>query len=238
MIDIHSHILPGVDDGARDFDSAIAAVKWLVRQGVTDIIATPHYVVESEYVSPVSANSKLLDELQGRLDKEGVLVNLYLGNEIYINEKIAELVAAGEITGLASSRYLLVELPLSGEYMNYEGYLQELINAGFIVVLAHPERYESFQDDYQLVRNLDEIGVMFQCNLRSFLGFYGVEAERLVHKLAREKMIFVLASDTHRAGREEYLVQARGKLSRFYNEREISQLLEVNPRRILFDKIA
>ena len=85
MIDAHSHILPGIDDGARTLADSIEIVKWLVGQGVTDVIATPHYVDETNFVSPRAKNLKLLSDLRKKLKTEGVKVEIHLGNEIYIN---------------------------------------------------------------------------------------------------------------------------------------------------------
>ena len=233
MIDIHSHILPGVDDGARNFDEAIEIAKWLVRQGVTDLVATPHYIVESDFMSPRADNLKLLNKLQHRLDAAGVKLRLYLGNEIYINKFIDRLVEAEEISPLANSKYLLVELPLHTEFSNYEGYLCDLNAKGYQVILAHPERYEIIQEDYQKARDLYEDGVLLQCNLRSVVGHYGKEAERVVKRLARDKMIFTFGSDTHRVGSSYYLVQAQKKLTRYYNPRELSILLSINMKKVL-----
>ncbi|MBR3236563.1 hypothetical protein IKF92_02710 [Candidatus Saccharibacteria bacterium] len=231
MIDIHSHVLPGVDDGSRNFDESIETIKWLFDQGVTDLIATPHYVCESDYTSPRSKNLELLRELQARLKAAGIDVKLYLGNEIYINERIPELLEAGELSPLADSEYLLVELPLNSEFPNYEGYLCELREKGFKVVLAHPERYSIVQDDFQKVRDLYEDGILLQSNLRSIIGTYGNGAERVIKKLAREKMIFAFGSDTHRTGRSDYLIQARKKLLKYYNPRELALILDVNLRK-------
>ena len=233
MIDIHSHILPGVDDGARTFDDSIAIADWLVRQGVTDLIATPHYIDETIYVSPRATNLELMDELQRRLGASGIHLNLYLGNEIYICENIAELVEAGKMSPLAGSDYLLVELPLNGDFPNYEDHLCALMGIGYKVILAHPERYATVQEDYQKVLDLYEDGILLQCNLRSILGTYGKEAERTVKRLAKDRLIFTFGSDTHRPGRMDYLTLALKKLGKYYNERELNQVLEANPRMIL-----
>ncbi|MBQ3452761.1 hypothetical protein IJG28_00965 [Candidatus Saccharibacteria bacterium] len=233
MIDIHSHILPGVDDGARDFEDSISCVSWLARQGFTDIVATPHYIVDTDYVSRREVNAKLVRELQEKLSAKKIGVRIWLGNEIYIDTKILELVGDGKISTLGQGKHLLVELPINGEFENYADYLGEMMDSGHKVVLAHPERYGIFQEDYQKVVEMYNMGILLQCNFRSILGKYGKEAEKLVRRVARDKLIYVLASDTHRAGRADYVTEAIKKFSRYYNPREISQLTTVNPGKIV-----
>ena len=233
MIDTHSHILPGVDDGARDFDESVEIVKSLVSQGVTDIIATPHYVVESTFDSPRAKNIELLAQLRERLEKENVPVNLYLGNEIFFNEEIPQLVSGGLISPLVDSKYLLVEISLSGESTGFSEYFLELMNLGYKVVFAHPERYLITQNNYEILGNLYEMGVLFQCNMGSVVGKYGKAAKKLVRRLAKEKKIFMLGSDSHRPLRSDMIIEARKKLSRYYDKEELEQVLIGNARSII-----
>ena len=236
MIDTHSHILPGIDDGSRDIAESIAMVQKLVSQGVTDIIATPHYMDGTTFVSPRKKNLKLLEELKQALVDEGVKVNLYLGNEIFIDEKIPKLVKASKISPMADSKYLLVELPLDDEFPNYEGYLQDLINCGFKVVLAHPERYTIIQENYEIVKNLSKMGVLMQCNVGSFVGRYGKQAKKTIKRMAKDKLIFMLGSDIHRCGRHDYIAMAQKKLTKYYSEHELRWIMTGNAKKIIGKK--
>ena len=233
MIDVHSHILPGIDDGARDFEHSIDILRELSSYGVTDVIATPHYISETEYVSTVLDNSKLLDELKDRIETEKIGINLYLGNEIYIEKNISVLLDKNKITPLAKSKYLLIELPLNEEFPNYAEHFKSLMENGYEVLLAHPERYVIFQNDYDLLLELCEMGVKLQCNLGSVYGKYGKEAKILLKRLAKEKKIFVFGSDVHRPGGKRNLDLARKKLSRLYNERELEKVLTLNAKKII-----
>lgn len=232
MIDLHSHILPGIDDGAADLDASVELVRELANNGVTDVVATPHYIDETIYTSPAAANLRLLQDLQKRLDDEGVDVKVHLGNEIYIFPKIAEFVQKGEVVTLADSSYLLVELPMSGDYPGYADILLALLRAGYQVVLAHPERYTSFQDDFSLVYELVEMGVLLQCNLGSLAGQYGKSAFKTARRLAKEKMIFGVGSDIHHV-HPGLLAEGLRKLSKFYSDTELEEILVENPRKIL-----
>lgn len=233
IIDIHTHILPGVDDGAKTLADSIRILRWLANQGVTDVIATPHYIDETEYNSSRSTNLKILDNLKSRLEADDIPVNVYLGNEIYIDDKIAELILAGKISAMADSKYLLVELPMNDEFLNYEDYLCDLMNKGYKIVLAHPERYSIIQKNYKIAKKLHKMGVLFQCNFGSLIGKYGINARRTIRKMARDKIIFAFGSDVHHCGRKDYITLACEKLLRYYTKREISQLLMINPEKIL-----
>lgn len=233
MIDIHSHILPGIDDGAADVDASLILIRELVDNGVTDIVATPHYVDETNYVSNVAANTKLMKNLAARLKKEKINVELHLGNEIYICPKILKLLADGEISALNGSKYLLVELPMSGEYPGYMDAFMELQRAGYKVILAHPERYTAFFKDFDSIRELYDMGVLLQCNLGSFIGHYGKQPRKIAEKLAKNDMIFAVASDIHHPRGPKFMPAVMKRLSKFYGTFELEDILEKNPRKIL-----
>ncbi|MBR3322291.1 phosphoesterase [Candidatus Saccharibacteria bacterium] len=233
MIDIHAHILPGVDDGARTFDVSANMIRELWEQGVTKIIATPHYVDETIYMSSKETNLELLLKLRQKLVDEKVGVEVYLGNEIYINEKIGDLIEKGEIATLADSKYILVELPMSGEYPGYKDVLVELMEDGYKVILAHPERYVAIQEDFEIVRELCDAGILLQCNMGSIIGQYGKSAKKTIQKLAKNKMIFAFGSDIHHCHDRRDLLVAQDRLKKYYNDTELAILLVDNPGKIL-----
>ena len=233
MIDIHSHIIPGVDDGARNFDESVGIIKELAAQGVTDIIASPHFVNETIYVSPAKSNKELLEKLRGFLKDEGVEVNLYLGNEIFIDEDILGLLKKGLVSPLVGSKYLLVELPFSETSMSYEDIFASLLENGYKVLLAHPERYPFFHDDYEKLVELYKNGVLFQCNMASLVGKYGKNAFKTVRRLAKDDFIFAFGNDAHHFGHNGYVKAAMKKLSKYYDNNGLKRVLEGNAKKIL-----
>lgn len=233
MIDIHSHILPGIDDGAVTLEDSVDIVRELASQGVTDIIATPHYIEETIYMSLRTRNLRLIDELKQELADKEIAVNIYLGNEIYINEQISELLEKGEISPLADSDYILVELPMSGDYPNYMDILANLMQKGFKVILAHPERYAAIQKNPKIAEELHEMGVFLQCNTGSITGQYGKHAYKVAKMLAKRKMIFAFGSDIHHCRGEDSISQAKKKLGKYYKGDELTKVLVENPREIL-----
>ncbi len=234
MIDIHSHIIPGIDDGARSFEESINVIRELHSQGVTDIIATPHFVNETSYTSPRSENRKLLTKLRRELKKAEIDVKLYLGNEIFIDNNILSLVKNKTIEPLAGSKYLLVELPFNDDVSNYEDIFAVLMENKYKVVLAHPERYTYFYKSYDKLEDLFRMGVLFQCNMGSLTGKYGKPAMKMVKKLAKDKYIFAFGNDAHHHGRNGFIGLATKRLSKFYSEDELEEVLVKNAKTIIF----
>ncbi len=232
FIDLHSHVLPGIDDGAADMEASLDLVRELSASGATDIFVTPHYVDETIYTSMRSFNLELLAKLREAISNAGLDARIHLGNEIYITPKIIELIEAGAISTLDNSMYVLMELPMSGEFPGYEDIILLALRSGYRVILAHPERYTSFQDDFSLVYNLREMGVLFQSNIGSFAGQYGKTVYKTAVRLARERLIFGMGSDIHHV-HPGLLSDGLLELSRLYDERGLEEILVGNPGKIL-----
>lgn len=234
MVDIHTHLLYGVDDGSKSIEESISIIENLSNAGVTDIILTPHYINYSNYNSSKTNNEIRMQNLKSELSRENIKVNLYLGNEIYIDDEIITLLQNGVMSSMNNSKYLLIELPMSGNHESYYDIFLDLINLGYIVILAHPERYTSFQKDISKVYELQEIGVLFQCNIGSILGDYGKDAKKTIKKLLKEKLVTFIASDIHH-GKKDYMFveKVKDKIKKYLTDNEINDLFENNARKIL-----
>ena len=233
MIDIHSHVLPGIDDGSKNITMSLDILKGLEEQGVTDLICTPHYIAETSQVSPRSKNLELLEKLQKSAEKKGLKIKLYLGNEIYIDKDISKLLRLKKISPLGKSKYLLVELPMSGEFEQYEDILLNLIQKKWKVILAHPERYHSFQKNYSKITELHNQGILLQCNLGSFIGQYGKHAKKTAQKIAKDKLIYCVGTDIHHTRDYTEIAKAQKKLRKYYEFYELDAILVQNPLKIV-----
>ena len=233
MIDIHSHLLYGIDDGSQSIEDSVDIIRNLSKIGYTDIILTPHYISHSKYSSSKDNNLILLDNLKNALNIQNINVNLYLGNEIYINHHISNLLESGEISSLNDSKYLLIELPMNGEY-DYMDVFEDLIYDGYKIILAHPERYHSFQRDFDKIYELEEIGVYFQCNIESILGSYGKGAVKMVKRMFKEKKVSFLATDIHHKKRDYgKFERAKRKIRKYLSSSQLDELLIKNPSMII-----
>ena len=233
MIDIHNHLLYGIDDGSKSIEDSVKIIREMSKIGYTDIILTPHYISHSKYNSPRDKNLILLENLRNALGENGIDINLYLGNEIYINHHIGDLLDNGKISSLNGSKYLLIELPMNGEY-DYMDVFEDLIYDGYKVILAHPERYHAFQKDFDKIYDLEEIGVYFQCNIESILGSYGKGAIKMVKRMYKEKKVSFLATDIHHKKRDYgKFDKAKKKIRKFLSSSEMEELLVENPSKII-----
>jgi protein-tyrosine phosphatase len=205
MIDFHSHILPGVDDGFKSMDDSLEELKIASEEGITDIVLTPHYICDSSYSSSASDNKKIFNKLVKQKDKLGINVNLYLSNEIYINDNIDKLIKSKKINPI-NNKYLLIELPLNNNLINAENIIFDLISKGYKVILAHPERYMIFKKDRKRIDKYLSMGVMLQGNYKSLFGKYGKEAKKLLKYLLKTKKITFLGSDIHK--NESYRIKS------------------------------
>ena len=233
MIDIHSHLIYGVDDGAKTLEDSVSIIKDLKNWGYTDLIITPHYITETVYTSPRQDNRIKLAKIQNRLRDEDIDINIYLGNEIYIDRGIEDLLKNYQISPLADTKFLLIELPMSGEFDDYESILTSLVLKGYRVILAHPERYHSFQKNYKKIEYLYNNGIFLQVNLGSLTGKYGKKAEKLAKKLLKDDLVFTLATDIHHKTDTSKFIDALKKLEKCVGAIKADELLNKNPRQIL-----
>lgn len=232
MIDLHNHSLPGVDDGSTSFAESLEMIKGLSEHGITDIFLTPHYIAGTNQDSPRFENTNRYNFLRAAVRHNRIPVNLHLGNEIYINREIEKLIRFGQIKTLSDSEFLLIELPMSGKYPDYESILLQLIQSGYRVILAHPERYYSFQKDYNHILELNSIGVLFQCNLGSLIDQYGKEARKTLLKMIKDDLVFAFGTDLHHVRDFSEIDQAIEILEKYYSHADLERVLEGNARQI------
>lgn len=198
MTDVHSHILFGIDDGSRDIDESILILKKLKNVGFDSVILTPHFIFDSNYNSTYKDNYNIFNELKERIKKENLNIDIYLGNEIFINNNIVELLKNNMISGLNNSKYLLIEFPFHNKILNLEDILYEIKCQGYEVVIAHPERYDYFKENYDFVDNLRKDGFFFQANYSSILGYYGKDSAKLLKYMLKKHYIDFFGTDIHR----------------------------------------
>lgn len=197
MKDLHSHLLFGIDDGCSDINESIKLIKNAAEQGITDVILTPHYIEESKYNCGNKNKKELFDRLVEEVNKNGINVNLYLGNEVYITEDFIKLMKDKEIMTLNNSKYLLLEFPLGNMFHNTKDLIYELVVAGYVPIIAHPERYKIFQKHPDHMEEYLRMGVLLQGNYKSLFGKYGNDAKKTLKYFLQKGWITFLGSDCH-----------------------------------------
>lgn len=230
-VDLHTHILPGIDDGSQDILESITIINQLYHNGVTDIVLTPHYIQNTNYNANHIIKERILSELRSHLGSNKV--RLYLGSEVYLCENIIELLERHEISTINNTKYMLVELPLTGYLNNLQNILCDLTSYGIIPIIAHPERYAFLQDNKEEIEKLLEFNCLLQCNVESLTGKYGKKAERLMKWLLKQNLVQFIATDTHSFDEENKLKKSYQKLRRLIGNHKFEELTEINPRKVL-----
>lgn len=235
MIDLHAHILPGLDDGAASWEDALEMAQMAADSGVTVLAATSHsnlpHLNEETWVMRYRT---CLRKLQRLLEQERVPLRLVEGMEIFAGKDVVRKLRSGQLLPLNQTRYVLVEFPMDVPAFAIYRMADRLLEGGYIPVLAHPERYHCVQHVHAHVYEWYRMGAVIQINKGSVLGRFGESVRQTADSILRHRLAAVAASDAHsplyRTTSMEALVST---LTRKYGEGCPWMLLEENPGRIL-----
>ena len=196
MIDIHSHIIPGIDDGSKNMEMTLEMLKNAERDGTKEIVATPHYLLEYGE-STIEEVEVFVKELNSIITNEGIDITVYSGQEVYFTENILKDYLDGKIGTLNDSRYMLIEFNMNSFEENIFDILYELQVRGITPIIAHPERYRSIiKNPVDINRFIDE-GYLFQLDSGSLTGEFGKEVKKTAEILLANGIYNFIGSDAH-----------------------------------------
>lgn len=197
FIDIHSHILPGLDDGAKDIAESLEMARRYEWTGIKKVIATPHFLPGTAWAFKKDAVLQSVRDLQARLDQNRIGLQVLPGMEIAHHKKLEERLLAGSFLPLAESGYYLIEPSFHGEQDALLECLQRLLQTGKKLILAHPERIERLHNRLEIIESLVQQGLLIQVNTGSLLGYFGPESLNLANRLQQKHCLHFIASDAH-----------------------------------------
>ena len=233
MIDIHSHILYAVDDGAKDITESIEMLKDAKEQGITAVIATPHYR-HGMFAYPKEKIESHFACLKQEAQNLGM--ELYLGTEQHVNSMTVEYVKSGRCHTLADSPYVLMEFKHETDFSYIKESVQDMLRHGYVPIVAHVERY-ACMDKLTHVEFLKEIGAMIQVNADAVIGKNGFRMKGYTKKLLKNGLVDFVASDSHdMTDRRNHMGKCRDYLYKKYDYRYVDKILENNAREILQSK--
>ncbi|WP_298881778.1 CpsB/CapC family capsule biosynthesis tyrosine phosphatase [uncultured Polaribacter sp.] len=223
FVDIHSHLLPGIDDGAKDLENSIQLISKMSSYGIKNFITTPH-VLGDVYPNSSTLIKNKLEELRTELKKRSI-------NDIYINaaaeymmdEQFSKLLEKDDILTLKDN-YILVEMSYFSAPMNLYDIIFEIQLKGYKPILAHPERYKFYHNDLQQYYKLKKAGCLFQLNLLSLTEQYGKGVQKITDKLLKEGLYDFVGTDTHHTNHLELLKKIGNKKT----FEKINELLKKN----------
>lgn len=238
MIDIHSHILPEIDDGSMDMVCSVEMAEIAAAGGTTAMIATPHSNQRGVFENYASAElEERFEKLKNELKAEDVNLELYLGMEVFGTHDVPQLFREGRLLTLNNSRYMLIEFDFYSDAYRMERVLYGLMDEGCVPVIAHPERYFVLQEEPEIIRSWADDGMAVQVNKGSLSGRFGRGAMRLAHILLADGNISCIASDAHGAQmRTPDMSEIQEHLAVEASEEIAEILLYENPKRILLNQ--
>lgn len=236
MIDIHTHILPNIDDGARSIEETFNLIKEAKSVGFETIVLTSHYK-EGSYETDTPEREVWVNAIYENLKAKKIDVKLYLGNEIYLSNNMIKFMEEGRASTINDTSYVLFELPLDEEPENLYDIIYEMQQCKIVPILAHPERYSFIQKEPELVYDLIQKGVLMQANYGSIIGQYGEKARIIVEKLLENNMIHMLGSNAHRPNTiYPKIPQILTELTDLIGEEKLKTLTTTNPKLVLNNK--
>lgn len=206
MIDVHTHILPFVDDGAKDMESALSMLRDEEANEVSDVFLTPHYMPFRHYTSTYRENKEVFDRLFAVKEKAGISVNIHLGNEIYYSLDALHLLQNGTLVPLGASDKVLIEFSMDRMEEDPAEAVHNIKAAGFTPIIAHVERYP-YLNHFHDLPILRKMGALIQVNASPIIGKSKHGNHKLVMKLIKKGIVDIVASDVH-AFRTNHMLEA------------------------------
>ena len=197
FVDIHTHILPGLDDGPKNIEESLALARCFVRTGIKIVIATPHFLPGTAWASSKEKVLEAVQALQMSLDKEKINLKVEAGMEIAFHKRLEERLLSGDLLSLWDSGFFLIEPSFHGEQEGMLSSLESLLRRGEKLILAHPERVDNFQQKPELLERLVGQGLLIQVNMGSLLGYFGAKSQETAELLSQNNWLHFIASDAH-----------------------------------------
>ena len=225
MVDIHSHILPGIDDGAENIEITLEMLRLAEKDGTKSIIATPHYCLEFAE-TPYVEIEKLVSKLKKLIKAEGINIDIYSGQEVYFFEEMLKSYREGVIGTLNGSRYMLIELPMREYDEKFLEVIYELQILGVVPILAHPERYKYIIENPSFINKFIDENILFQMNAGSIRGQYGKNVKKTCEILMENNIYSFIGSDAHNTSNRNIEMTAGIELIKEFNESNINRFIE------------
>ncbi len=235
-IDIHCHIMPGVDDGSPDMNTSLEMLRIAEKNGVEQMILTPHHKPMHHNVSP-QHNIVYTNKLQEAASNFGINIRLYSGNEIYYSDETQRELESGKICTMAGSDYVLVEFHPTNPYKAIHNAMYHVQAAGFFPIVAHVERYSDMVSHPAYVEELIDMGCYIQVNAASIMGKVGFGISLYTKKLLKNHLVHFVASDAHDTKkRAPDLLECRNYVTRKYGEAYSSKVFYNNPMAVIHNE--
>jgi protein-tyrosine phosphatase len=233
MIDIHSHIIPTIDDGSKNVEMTLEMLRNAERDGTKEIVATPHYLLEYGE-STISEVKVFVKEINSIIKSEGINLKVYAGQEVYYTENIIQYYMEGKIGTINGSRYMLIEFPMHKLNKNISDVLYELQIRDIIPIIAHPERYKAIIEKPSRINRFIDEGYLFQMNAGSLEGKFGTNVKKTTEIFLANRIYNFIGSDAHNIeNRTTGLSKATTILNKKKKNKDMGRIFEESSKKML-----
>ena len=208
QVDLHSHLIPEIDDGSKSMEQSIEMIKELKNLGFKKLITTPH-TMSHRYPNSKDEILRSFEKLQEEVIRQEIDIKLEVASEYYYDEHFMDLIKNKDLLSFGDN-YILFEMSYTTPVYGLEQTVSEIHKAGYKPILAHPERYVYFSSNLEKYKVIKDTGLLFQLNVNSLDGFYGKNAQNAAKYLVQEGLINFVGSDTHRPNYVESLKKSLG----------------------------
>lgn len=237
MIDLHSHLLPGIDDGAPGLETSLAMARAYVDQGVSCVACTPH-ILPGLYHNSGPRIRQAVAEMQKEIDGAGIPLRLVSGADNHIVPGFVEGLRRGQLLPLAGSAYVLAEPPHHVAPARLEELFFNILLAGYVPILTHPERLSWIESKYETIERLGQRGVWMQITSGSLLGRFGRRPRYWAERMLAEGLVHLLATDAHNVGqRPPDLLEGLSRAEQLAGQTEARHLVFTRPLGVLSNKL-
>jgi len=233
LIDLHCHILPGVDDGSKDLQMSLDLAKVAVDQGISHSLLTPHHM-DGDYTNHKKDVIRKTNDFQNALNNAGIPLTVFPSQEVHLTGELMDAIAADDILFMdETNRYLLLELPHDGIPAYTADMIFDLTTRGITPVIAHPERNLGIQENPDKLYDFVKMGCLSQLTSSSYLGVFGEKVQTLTEKIITANLGFAFASDAHNfKGRRFLMKEAFERLEKEEGTSK-ANLFNVNAKNII-----
>lgn len=233
MIDLHCHLLPGIDDGAVDLDMALEMARMAAGDGIHTVACTPH-IYPGMYENTADGIRAAIVAFQAELDARGIALRLVEGADVHLDLNLVDSIRAGRVPTIAGSRYLLLEPPHHVAPPRFEQSVFQLVAAGYVPVITHPERLSWIEDHYAVFQRLVKGGSWMQITAGSVTGRFGQRPRYWADRMLDERLVHILATDAHHPRlRPPLLAEGRDAAAKRVGEEEACHMVVTRPQGIV-----
>jgi len=228
LIDLHCHILPGIDDGAKTMEDSLEMAQAAVDEGITHIVATPHHM-NRNWINDKQKVQQLVGEVQNVLNQQNIPLTLFPGQEVRIHGDILDNMDKNDIQFIdEQEQYVLIEFPTATVPTYTERLFFDMQSKGVTPIIVHPERNHEIADDPDILKNLVEKGALAQLTAVSYTGGLGNKIQKFSKQLIDANLVHFIASDAHNTtSRPFYMKEAMGLLEKEYGKTKVDNFHEV-----------